>query len=155
MTLLHVYTAFNTLSASLSSTMGRITMNGSITVDHTDGHVEVQEELLGAYQLSLCASFKSRFRVNSSYASVKVVAGPYEGKDLGETECIPCSSNPDWCKTFFLDFLPGDGTVLEITAYDFNNGSTAYKIGSTKVRVEEVLKRKELELPLSSNLSNM
>src|SRR5210317_1950549 len=134
--------------------MGRITMNGSITVDHTDGQIEVQEELLGAYQLSLCASFKSHFRVNSSYASVKIVSGPYEDKDLGETETIPCSSTPDWCKTFFLDFLPGDGTVLEITVWDDNNGSSSYKIGSTKIRVEEALKRKELEVPLSGNFSN-
>mmetsp|Transcript_7921 Transcript_7921/g.19123 ORF Transcript_7921/g.19123 Transcript_7921/m.19123 type:complete len:527 (+) Transcript_7921:65-1645(+) len=135
--------------------MGRITMNGTITVDHTDGKIEVQDNMIGAYQLSLSAYFKSVFSVSSSYASVKIVGGTFRGNDLGETECIPCSSTPDWCKTFFLDFIPGDGTILEISVFDYNNGSTAYKIGGTRIKAEEVLKRKVVEVPLSNSLSNV
>ncbi|CAJ1935913.1 unnamed protein product [Cylindrotheca closterium] len=135
--------------------MGRITMNGTITVDDTDGQIEVQDNMLGAYQLSLSAQFLSRFKVSSSYASVKIIEGSYRGTDLGETECIPRSSTPDWCKTFFLDFVPGDGTVVEISIYDFNNGSTAYKIGGSRIRIEEVAKRKGIEVPLSGSLSNV
>ena len=135
--------------------MGRITMNGTITVDDTDGEIEVQESMLGAYQMSLSAHFLSLFSVSSCYASVKIVEGTYRGTDLGETECIPRSSTPDWCKTFFLDFVPGDGTVVDISVYDFNNGSTAYKIGATRIWAEEVAKRKGIEVPLSGSLANV
>ena len=129
-------------------------MGGTVTVhDHTNGQNEVEENVLGAYQLSLKASFRTR--VSSSYASVRVVAGPQSGKDLGETECVPKSTSPDWRKTFFLDCTPGDGTVLEIDVWDRNNGSTAYKIGGTKIRAEKLLKRKVLQVPLSSHSTNL
>lgn len=135
--------------------MSRMDMVGTITVDDTNNQIEVQEEVLGAYQLSLCASLQSFLRVTSSYASVQIINGPYKGKHLGETECIPRDANPDWCKTFFLDFLPGDGTILLVTVWDYNNGSSAYKLGAAKVRPEEVLKRSEIEISLAGNGSNV
>lgn len=94
------------------------------------------------YQLSLSAYFKSLLRVSSAYASVKIVSGPRKGTDLGETECIPNSSNPDWCKVFFLDFELNDSTTLEITIWDFQHGSAPWRMGGARLDAAEVYRKK-------------
>jgi Ca2+-dependent lipid-binding protein len=94
------------------------------------------------YQLSLSAYFKRLLRVSSAYASVKIVSGPRKGTDLGETECIPNSFNPDWCKVFFLDFDPDDNTALEITIWDFQHGSAPWRVGGARLNAAEVYRKK-------------
>lgn len=109
------------------------------------------------YQLSLGAYFKRLFRISSAYATVQIVSGPQKGTDLGETECIPNSMNPDWCKIFFLDLdlEEQDSTILQVTVWDFQHGSAPWRIGSVKLNAADIYKKKGTQRRLGTKGSSV
>eukprot|EP00980_Cylindrotheca_fusiformis_P012303 scaffold3014_cov116-Cylindrotheca_fusiformis.AAC.5 len=94
-----------------------------------------QEEVV-RYELSLSAYFKRLFHVSSTYATVEIVDGP----NLGETECIPNSTNPDWCRSFYLSTL--ENVSLKISVWDFQNGSSPWRIGTVTLKATAIFDKK-------------
>jgi hypothetical protein len=95
------------------------------------------------YQLSLHAidlPSKGGFfrKVASPYAKVKITSGPEKGTVVGETEPVPHTLHPDWCKILFLEFSPADVTNLEITIWDYRNGKEPLWMGEANFEATSV-----------------
>ncbi len=94
------------------------------------------------YQISLHAfnlpNKGGWFRKSSPYASVKVISGPQQGQILGETEHLPHTLDPDWCKVFFLDFSSSEITHLEVTIWDYHNGHEPIWMGEARFEATSV-----------------
>lgn len=94
------------------------------------------------YQISLHAfnlpNKGGLFQKSSPYASVKIVSGPQQGTVLGETEHIPHTLSPEWCKVFFLEFSPSEVTYLEVTIWDFHNGKEPLWMGEARFEATSV-----------------
>jgi Ca2+-dependent lipid-binding protein len=72
------------------------------------------------FQLSLYAGHlpRSLFHTPNPYAKVTVTGGPLKGPDVGRTETIVKSTNPDWIKTMFIETDASINLPLKVAVWD-------------------------------------
>jgi hypothetical protein len=72
------------------------------------------------FQLSLYAGKlpSSLFHTPSPYGVVTVKDGPLKGTDVGRTETIAKTTNPDWVKTMFIETDASINLPLNVAIWD-------------------------------------